>query len=173
MIGFMIFIIGIILGSFITLISYRLPKKTDVIFKASNCVHCNHKLGFFDLIPVISWITQGGKCRYCNKKISIRYPLIEITSGFICLHYFTLYGLSFAGLALCILSLILLSYLIMYLENHINMKANTFLFAFLLVVVGLIDPGFLNMFILSIMFIISCKLNYDKSVIYYMNREIA
>ena len=78
----MIFIIGTFFGSFFTLAVYRIPKKEDILIKHSYCPNCNHKLGFFDLFPVFSYIFLGGKCRYCNNKIRPRYLILELLSGF-------------------------------------------------------------------------------------------
>ena len=77
-----IFIIGTFFGSFFTLAVYRIPKKEDILIKHSYCPNCNHKLGFFDLFPVFSYIILGGKCRYCNNKIRPRYLILELLSGF-------------------------------------------------------------------------------------------
>ena len=77
----LIFVMGIIFGSFLTLATYRIPLHQDIIFKHSYCTKCNHKLNFLDLIPVFSFLFLKGKCRYCKSKISIRYPLIEIFCG--------------------------------------------------------------------------------------------
>ena len=76
-----IFILGIYFGSFFTLATYRLPRNEDIIHKHSYCPNCNHKLGIFDLIPILSYIFLGGKCRYCNNPIGIRYFLFEILTG--------------------------------------------------------------------------------------------
>ena len=76
-----LFIMGTIFGSFYTLATYRIPLNQDITHKNSYCPNCNHKLSFFDLIPVFSYVFLGGKCRYCKKKISPRYVLIEILSG--------------------------------------------------------------------------------------------
>ena len=76
-----IFILGIYFGSFFTLATYRLPKNEDIIHKHSYCPNCNHKLGIFDLIPILSYIFLRGRCRYCNKPIGIRYFLFEILTG--------------------------------------------------------------------------------------------
>lgn len=76
-----IFIIGTFFGSFFTLAVYRIPKKEDILIKHSYCPNCNHKLGFFDLFPVLSYLILGGKCRYCNEKIRPRYLILEIFSG--------------------------------------------------------------------------------------------
>ncbi len=77
-----IFIIGIFFGSFFTLAVYRIPRKEDIFIKHSYCPNCNHKLGFFDLFPVFSYILLRGKCRYCNNKIRPRYLILELLSGF-------------------------------------------------------------------------------------------
>lgn len=77
----LIFIIGTLFGSFYTLAVYRIPKRQDILRTHSYCPNCNHKLGFFDLIPIISYIILGGKCRYCSEKIRPRYLILEILSG--------------------------------------------------------------------------------------------
>ena len=76
-----IFITGCFFGSFFTLAVYRIPRKEDILIKHSYCPNCNHKLGFLDLFPVLSYIFLGGKCRYCKNKIRPRYLLLEIFSG--------------------------------------------------------------------------------------------
>ena len=63
------FVIGALLGSFYTLAVYRIPLKQDILYTRSYCPNCNHKLGFWDLIPIFSYIFLGAKCRYCKKKI--------------------------------------------------------------------------------------------------------
>ncbi len=77
----MIFIIGTLFGSFYTLAVYRIPLKQDIIHTHSYCPNCGHKLGFFELIPILSYIFLGGKCHNCKEKINIRYLLIELLSG--------------------------------------------------------------------------------------------
>ncbi len=76
-----IFAIGITFGSFYTLAIYRIPKTQDILHTHSYCPKCEHKLGFFDLIPLFSYIFLGGKCRYCKDKIRPRYFVIELLSG--------------------------------------------------------------------------------------------
>ena len=76
-----IFIIGILFGSFYTLCVYRIPKIEDITHTRSYCPNCGHKLGFWDLIPVFSYIFLGGKCRYCKEKIRPRYFILEFLSG--------------------------------------------------------------------------------------------
>lgn len=78
----LIFIMGTVFGSFFTLAIYRIPKRQDITHTHSYCPNCNHKLGFWDLIPVFSYIFLLGKCRYCKEKIRPRYFILEILSGF-------------------------------------------------------------------------------------------
>ena len=77
----LIFIMGSFVGSFLTLATYRIPLNQDITHKRSYCPNCNHRLEFLDLIPVFSYIFLGAKCRYCKKRISPRYFLIETCCG--------------------------------------------------------------------------------------------
>lgn len=83
-----IFLIGIFFGSFSTLAIYRIPLKKDITHERSFCPNCNHRLEAIDLIPLLSYLILGGKCRYCGQKISIRYFLIEFSFGIISLILF-------------------------------------------------------------------------------------
>lgn len=77
----LIFVIGTLFGSFYTLAVHRIPKKQDIIYTHSYCPKCNNKLGFFELIPILSYLFLGGKCRHCKEKIRSRYLIIELLSG--------------------------------------------------------------------------------------------
>lgn len=79
----MIFILGICFGSFFNVVGYRLPNEMSIIFPESHCPNCNHKLKWFELIPIFSYIFLKGKCKHCNKKISIMYPIFEFLTGVI------------------------------------------------------------------------------------------
>lgn len=86
----LIFCIGALFGSFFTLAVYRIPLGKDITHERSFCPNCNHKLGFLDLIPILSYLFLGGKCRYCKQKIRPRYFLLEIMSGIV----FVLFAMS-------------------------------------------------------------------------------
>lgn len=94
-----IFIIGITFGSFYTLAVYRIPKGEDITHTHSYCPSCNHKLNFFDLIPIFSYMFLGGKCRYCKEKIRQRYLILETISGLFFVMIAYLMGLSIYNLA--------------------------------------------------------------------------
>ena len=113
----LIFIIGTLFGSFSTLAVYRLPLHQDITHKRSYCPSCNHKLSFFDMIPVLSYIFLGGKCRYCGKKIRIRYLLLEILTGSVFLLFaislkFDMYTINISKLAYLVVGLLYMSGLI-------------------------------------------------------------
>lgn len=88
--------IGLILGSFATALSYRIPREQSIITKTrSECTSCGRKLTAIDLIPIFSWLFLIGKCRTCKSKIGIRYPLIELGTVSLCLLFYYMYGFSF------------------------------------------------------------------------------
>lgn len=105
----LVFIFGTMLGSFASFLSYRLAHDNDVFARNSTCPKCNHKLGFLDLFPVLSWLFLAGKCRYCEAKISIRYPLIEISAAFSTLLFYYIFQpfINNVFLALCFFCLFL------------------------------------------------------------------
>lgn len=74
-------IFGLVFGSFVTALTYRLPRGISIARGRSACTACGHALGWRDLFPVLSWATSGGRCRHCGAAISWRYPAIEILSA--------------------------------------------------------------------------------------------
>ncbi len=74
-------ILGLIFGSFFSVISYRLIKNLSWVNGRSACPHCKKQIDWYDNIPLLSFILLGGKCRNCHKKISFRYPVIEMVSA--------------------------------------------------------------------------------------------
>jgi len=77
----LIFLLGLSVGSFLNVIICRLGTKEPIIRSRSRCPKCGALLKWFDLIPLISFLIQKGKCRYCGKKISWQYPLVELATG--------------------------------------------------------------------------------------------
>jgi leader peptidase (prepilin peptidase)/N-methyltransferase len=89
-----IFIIGTIIGSFLNVCIYRIPRKESIVFPSSHCPNCSTPLKWYELVPVFSFLVQGGKCRYCREKISLQYPLIELLNGFLYILVYQNFGLS-------------------------------------------------------------------------------
>lgn len=80
---YLIFILGLIIGSFLNVVIYRLPKNESIVYPASHCTNCGHQLSPLELIPIFSYIFLRGKCKSCGTEISIRYPLVELLTGII------------------------------------------------------------------------------------------
>ncbi|WP_371381760.1 A24 family peptidase [Sporomusa aerivorans] len=81
---------GFCIGSFLNVCIYRLPRKQSIILPASYCPQCNTSLNFTELIPIVSYLWQGGKCSYCKASISSRYMVVEIITGMLfltCFYY--------------------------------------------------------------------------------------
>lgn len=93
-ISLLIFILGLCVGSFLNVCIYRIPKKESIVFGASHCTKCHTPIKPYDLIPLISYLLLGGKCRFCKNKLSIRYPLIELLTGVLYVVVFFIFGLS-------------------------------------------------------------------------------
>ena len=92
-IGIFVFIYGAVFGSFYNVVGYRLPNNLSIIKpKGSFCPNCKHQLKWFELIPIISYLIQGGKCTKCKKKIAIFYPLIETLTGVLFLVSYLVFG---------------------------------------------------------------------------------
>jgi len=95
------FLLGLSVGSFLNCLIYRLLLRKNILGR-SFCPKCQHQLSWLDLIPVFSFLFLGGRCRYCQQKISWQYPLVELTTGLLFLfaflrlsQEFTVYSLQF------------------------------------------------------------------------------
>lgn len=78
-----IFLFGLVVGSFLNCVIYRLEKKESFLRGRSYCPHCKHILKWYDLIPILSYLFLLGRCRYCATKISTQYPLVELATALI------------------------------------------------------------------------------------------
>lgn len=83
------FVLGTTIGSFLSVVIYRLHKKKGgIIFSRSICPSCRRKIKWRHLVPIFSWIFLGGKCAYCGRKISVHYLMMEILTGIVFLATF-------------------------------------------------------------------------------------
>lgn len=105
-----IFVLGLIVGSFLNVCIYRIPKSESIVLPASNCLNCKINIKFYDLIPVISYILLKGKCRNCKEKISVVYPITELITGISFLILYMNFGFTMEmyiySLLVCILIII-------------------------------------------------------------------
>jgi leader peptidase (prepilin peptidase)/N-methyltransferase len=111
-----IFIFGSIIGSFLNVLAVRLSNNESILWPSSHCHNCEHKLKWYELIPVVSYIIQKGKSRCCNLRIPISYLIIEIVTGILYMVSYHSFGFSYEF----IISLIFISSLIVIIISDIE-----------------------------------------------------
>jgi len=135
------FIFGSVMGSFYHVIATRLSKGLSIITPASHCEKCNHRLKWYELIPILSYLIQGGKCRECKSKLSISYLLIEICTGIlfaVCFHAFD-FTLELIVALIFVSSLIII--IISDIEYMIILDEVLIFAVFSIIIVDIIDVG--------------------------------
>ena len=136
-----IFIFGIVIGSFLNVCIYRLPLHESIITAPSHCMTCGRKLKWYDMIPVFSWLLLGGKCRSCKSKISLQYPVIESLNGILYVVICLVNGMDLFSLIYCLMTSALLTLsLIDWRTYEIPPGINGFLFI-LGVAAAVLDRG--------------------------------
>ncbi|WP_415238642.1 prepilin peptidase [Seleniivibrio woodruffii] len=90
--GIYIFFIGACFGSFMNVLTYRLPRGLNIAFPPSSCPKCGQKIRFYDNIPIFSWFILGGRCRNCKTPVSIMYPLTELLTALLFLACYIKFG---------------------------------------------------------------------------------
>ena len=96
------FLFGIVIGSFLNVCIFRIPKGEDLAKRRSHCMSCGYQLRWFDLIPLFSWIILRGRCRKCHEKISIQYPIIEALNGILYVVVFLVCGICVESAIYCV-----------------------------------------------------------------------
>lgn len=140
-----IFLYGIVIGSFINVCIYRIPLKEDIVKERSHCMSCGHVLQWYELIPIFSYLVQKGKCRNCGTKLSVQYPLIEGTNGVLYVLIAVINGFNVDSLLYCLLisALIALS-VIDWRTYEIPIGINVFILALGLIMTALHYEDWLN-----------------------------
>lgn len=106
------FLIGLVMGSFFTVVGLRVPLNESIISPRSHCDNCKKTLKWYELIPLISWIIEGGRCSKCHSKISVFYPIVELLTGFLFALSYRLYGISYEFFAMLVISSLLIVILV-------------------------------------------------------------
>ncbi len=99
-----IFLYGIVIGSFLNVCIYRIPKQENIVKIRSHCMNCGYQLKWYDLVPLFSYLCLRGRCRCCKQKISVQYPLIELLNGALYCIVFAVYGISVEALLYALLA---------------------------------------------------------------------
>ncbi len=92
--GLLFFVLGAIIGSFLNVCIYRLPREKSIVTPGSSCPHCEKPIAFYDNIPIFSYLILRGKCRHCGAAISARYVVVELLTALLYMALFSVYGLS-------------------------------------------------------------------------------
>jgi len=139
-IALVVFIFGIMIGSFLNVIIYRIPKGESIVFPASKCQSCQTPLKWYHNIPIFSWLALRGKCAFCKEPIARQYPMVEFVTGIIFVALYFKLGLvwylpfmaaSFAAL----FALVMIDFKYMAVPDNVNFAALIF---------ALIQPDFLH-----------------------------
>ncbi len=139
-IALIVFIFGAMIGSFLNVVIYRIPKDESIVFPSSKCQSCQNALKWWHNIPIFSWLFLRGKCYFCKAKISAQYPIVEFLTGllFVALYfklglvwYLPFIAASFAAL----LALVMIDFKYMAVPDNVNFAALLF---------ALVQPQFLT-----------------------------
>ena len=90
-----VFIFGAIVGSFLNVCIYRMPKEESIVMPRSHCPNCNSIIYWYDNIPILSFIILRARCRFCQKPISVRYPIVELLTAIVLVLLYNYFGLGF------------------------------------------------------------------------------
>jgi len=135
-----VFVFGAMIGSFLNVVIYRIPKGESIVFPASKCQSCQTPLKWYHNIPIFSWLFLGGKCAFCKAPIAKQYPMVEFVTGiiFVALYfklgivwYFPFVAASFAAL----FALVMIDFKYMAVPDNVNFTALVF---------ALIQPDFIS-----------------------------
>jgi leader peptidase (prepilin peptidase)/N-methyltransferase len=103
-----IFLFGIVIGSFLNVCIFRIPKKEDIVKMSSHCMSCGYHLKWYDMVPIFSFLALRGKCRRCGAKLSVQYPLIEAANGILYVCIVWTGGIGIESLLYCLMASALL-----------------------------------------------------------------
>ena len=93
----LIFVLGALIGSFLNVCIVRIPREESILLPRSHCRHCNAPLPFYDLIPLLSYLRLKGRCRFCHKRISFEYFMVELLTAFLAVWTISTFGLRVQG----------------------------------------------------------------------------
>jgi leader peptidase (prepilin peptidase)/N-methyltransferase len=117
--GGLVFAFGLILGSFLNVCIYRMPRGLSVVRPRSACPNCGKQIAAYDNVPVLSWLWLRGRCRHCHTRITPRYMVVELMLGLLFLACFAEFGLQTETLKWCSFSFLVLGLIFTDAETHL------------------------------------------------------
>jgi leader peptidase (prepilin peptidase)/N-methyltransferase len=113
------FVFGLLIGSFLNVCIHRWPRGRSVVRPRSHCVRCRKPIAWYDNIPVLSYLLLRGRCRYCGRHISLRYPTVELLTGVLFCCIVWRLGLTPPAYKMCVLAAMLIALIFTDLEKRI------------------------------------------------------
>ena len=105
----LILLYGLIIGSFLNVLIYRIPRNENIAWPGSHCTTCGHGLKWYDNIPLVSYIILKGRCRYCGSHISARYPIVEALNAVLYIVMYAKFGFGANFIVYSLMSSLLLA----------------------------------------------------------------
>ncbi len=124
---FFIGVVRAVVGSFLNMLIYRLPRDMDIVFRPSHCPHCQTRLGVWELVPILSYLCQRGKCKTCQNPIAPRYVMVECLLTLLWTGLYWQFGLTLPFFEYALLSALFLALFFCDLEEMILPDTLTFL----------------------------------------------
>lgn len=116
---FITFVFGLLIGSFLNVCIYRIPRHESIVFPGSHCTSCGASIKPYDLVPVVSYLILQGKCRSCKSPISPRYPIVELTTAVLIVGQAWKRGLSIEFFMFATLTAILIVITMVDIDHHL------------------------------------------------------
>lgn len=142
-----LFILGTIFGSFYLVMGTRLPLKENVITGKSRCDNCKHSLSWYEMIPIISFVVQKGKCRYCHKKIDSIHLIIEIVTGLLFVFGYYYFNISYNLFIYLVLISVTIVIFISDIKYMIILDSTWIVGSIFIIVIKLLTYGCYNTFL--------------------------
>ena len=126
-----IMIFGVMIGSFLNVVIYRIPRGESIVLPASHCTSCGHALKWYHNIPLFSWLFLAGKCAFCQKSISKIYPMVELVTALLFLAIYLKLGLVWYSLFVAfsfaaLFALVMIDFEYMAVPDSVNYAALIF-----------------------------------------------
>jgi leader peptidase (prepilin peptidase) / N-methyltransferase len=112
-------VIGLIIGSFLNVIIHRWPRGRSVVKPRSHCVRCRKPIAWYDNIPLVSYLLLRGRCRSCQRPISVRYPAVELITGLFFYYFVRTLGVTGAAVKMCVFASLLIALIFCDLEKRL------------------------------------------------------
>lgn len=137
-----LFLLGAVLGSFYAVVANRLPKEESLISPKSHCEYCSHQLKWYELIPILSYLLQWGKCRKCHHPLSLMYLFTELSTGLLFLISYLKFGITPTFFISCILSSLVILIFISDMKYMIILDSPLIISGILILIIQWINDGF-------------------------------